>query len=339
MPIKKVLFLWKPKDWLRKHIEEALAGLPNLELIFPEDTSADSLLSISPTANIMVGWRPTKEMLWNAKNLEVFINPGTGIQHHLDNFRDLQLKRDVKLVNGHGHAHLSAQHMVAMLLTLTNQIIPHHQWMVNGKWRTGDKDAASTPLLGRHIGLCGYGAINKHVHRYLSGFDVTFSAFRRSWHSSDKYTLPTPITKYNEGELEAFLQKIDILLLALPLTSKTTGIIGKKELELLGKDGIIANVGRGQLIEEKSLYKALKNRTIKGAALDVWYNYRPEANEEGLKYPYSFPFHELENVVLSPHRAGTPNFEISRWIELTDIIKNYVVKGELTNIIDLEAEY
>ena len=85
------------------------------------------------------------------------------------------------LANGHGNTYFTGQHAVALLLALGNKIVPHHNWMAAGQWRKGDKDAASTPLRGRRVGLLGYGAINRKVHCFLAGFELDFAILRRDW--------------------------------------------------------------------------------------------------------------------------------------------------------------
>lgn len=95
----------------------------------------------------------------------------------------------------------------------------------------------------------------------------------------------------------------------MPLTEETNGTIGEEELEALGENSFLVNVARGAIIEQEALYNALKERRIAGAGLDAWYDV-----EEENKYGYSndFPFHELDNVVLSPHRANSGE-GITKW--------------------------
>jgi len=232
-----------------------------------------------------------------------------------------------------------AQHAVAMLLALMNRVIPHHIWLSEGKWRTGDEEAKSIPLRNRKIGLCGYGAINQKVHRFLSGFDLEFSIFRRDWNKQE-YTFPTIVKKYNYQEMPTFLKNVDIIIIALPSTTKTRGLFGKREFELLGSEGLVVNVGRGDVIIEECLYNALKHKTICGAAIDVWFNYKPEADSVGRKYPFGFPFQNLDNMVLSPHRAASPLDDLKRWDEVIENIKRYA-RGEnnFINVVDLDKEY
>lgn len=339
----KVLFLWKIEEELKKHLVKSLKKIKEVKLVFPGSYSADNLLKESRDADILIGWRPTREVLFNSSKLKLYINPGTGIKHHIKNFRDLRNEgRNILLINGHGHAYSTAQHAVAMLLALMNRLIMHHNWMQNGIWRTSDnKDifSASVPLRNRKIGLLGYGAINKHVHSFLSGFDNEFFVLKRDWKKqNEKY--PTPVKKFKESELHKFLKAIDILIIAVPHTTKTEGLIGAGELKLLRKDSLLVNVARGTIVNEKSLYDALKSKQLAGAAIDVWYNYNPEKDKNGKEYPFSYPFHKLKNILLSPHRAASPFDDLSRWDEVIENISR-LAKGrkDFLNVVDIDEEY
>lgn len=333
-----VLFIWQPHQKLQQYVTTRLRNLP-VQLLFPPDTAEETFMTLAPRADIIVGWRPTKELLHAATSLSLFINPGAGVQHLIDLFREVTQKRPITLVNSHGNAYFTAQHAVALLLTLTNKVIPHHDWMVRGGWRKGDQDAISIPLRDRNVGLLGYGHVNKHVHKFLSGFDVNFSAIRMDW-SNQKGGLPTPVKKYTYSDLHPFLGEIDTVIISVPLTFLTEGMIAQKELELLGPDSLLVNVARGPVVDEYSLYNALKEKTIAGAALDVWYNYRPDPDEKGRKYPFTYPFHTLDNVVLSPHRAASPLDDLQRWDEVIENIRRFAQgEPEFINTVDLTREY
>jgi len=221
------------------------------------------------------------------------------------------------------------------LLSLTNKIILHHNWMISGKWRLGDKEAASVPLRRRKIGLMGYGAVNQKVHSFLKGFDLSFAALKRDWEIE-----PDGLECFTMKQLHDFLNCIDTMVVAIPHTSQTEDLIKLKELKLLGKRGLIVQLGRGIIINERDLFLALDQGIITGAAIDVWYNYKPEEDENGGKYPFSFPFHKLDNVILSPHRAASPFNDMERWDEVVENIKRISVKRkDLINIVNLEREY
>ncbi len=334
-----VCFISNVPDQVREYLTTKLKSLKNVQIIFRKDLSEKNLFNFISTAEILIGWRPSKQILNAAMKMKLFINPGAGVQHLIELFREVNRKKKVLLIKGHGNSYFVAQHTVALLLTLLNKIIPHHEWMCQGKWRTGDGDAESIPLRNKKVGLLGYGAINQKVHRFLSRFDVEFYVLRKHWEKQHE-TLPTPVKRYEFSELHNFLKNIDILIIALPLTTLTKKLIGKKELELLGSNGLIINVSRGDIIDEESLFKALKENIIHGAAIDVWYDYTPKSNEEGKKYLFNFPFHTLNNIILSPHRGYSPFNDLLRWNEVIENISR-MAHGhqDYINKVNLDEEY
>jgi len=334
-----VYFISNVSEQIQNYLIEKLKSLDNVELIFRKDKSKKSLNKLVPKADILIGWRPSKKILLKATNLKLFINPGAGVQHLIELFRGINKIKKVFLINGHGNSYFVAQHTVALLLALMNKIIPHHEWMRQGRWRTGDEDAVSIPLRFRKVGLLGYGAINQKVHRFLSGFDIEFSILRKHWEKQENPS-PKNVKRYEFSQLNQFLTSIDILIIAIPVTSLTKKMIGRNELELLGSNGILVNVSRGEIIDEESLFYALKEKVIQGAAIDVWYNYSPENDEEGKKYPFNFPFHSLDNIILSPHRGYSPFNDLLRWNEVIENITRMAQgRQDFLNVVNLEEEY
>ncbi len=334
-----VLFLWKVPKPLRMRLQERLSQFSNLKLIFPRKAEESVFLKHATAAHVIVGWRPSLALLERATNLKLFIFPGAGVQHLIDWFREVGRQRGITLVNGHANSIFVAQHVIAMLLALLNKVIPHHNWMVAGEWRKGDSDAKTQPMQGRVIGLLGYGAINRKVHKLLSNFDVTFSILRRSWLNRSTQ-LPTKAKQYTPVELHEFLDEVDTLIVALPLTAETEGLLGYNELTRLGKEGVVVNVSRGATIDQKGLYRILKQRKIAGAAIDVWYTYQPEPDEAGRKFPYERPFHTLDNIVMSPHRAASPFDDLDRWDEVVENLTRFAQGRKVfLNVVDVERGY
>ncbi|MHA1987864.1 MAG: NAD(P)-dependent oxidoreductase [Promethearchaeota archaeon] len=334
-----VCFISNIPEPAKEYILEKLKSFENIKILFSTKTTEKSRVDLVSNADILVGWRPSVKLFSEAPKMKLFINPGAGIQPLIDRFRKENEKRKVLLINGHGNSYFVAQHAVALLLTLMNKTIPHHGWMQKGKWRTGDNDAISIPLRFRKVGFLGYGAINQKIHRFLSGFDVDFSILRKHWKKQIS-PLQTKAEKYEFSQLHEFLKNIDILFVAIPLTSLTKGLIKKTELELLGENGLIVNVARGDIIDEESLYKALQRNDITGAAIDVWYDYTPKSDEQGRNYPFHFPFHKLDNIILSPHRGYSPFSDLLRWDEVIENIKRMGMgRSDFINVVNLEEEY
>ncbi len=247
-----VVFISEIPENVKEYIEENLREVSNVDITYHYKSQKEMLNKLVPTADILIGWRPSNHLLKKAENLKLFVNPGAGIHHLIDSFREINETQRVLLSNGHGNSYFVAQHAVSLLLSLMSKIIPHHEWMRDGRWRTGDEHAVSTPLRFKTIGLYGYGAINQKTHRFLSGFDVKFAGLRRSWTKASQH-LPTEIDKYEFDQLHDFLEKIDILIIAVPVTPLTTDSINAKELSLLGQEGFLVNVSRGEVVTRGSV--------------------------------------------------------------------------------------
>lgn len=117
-------------------------------------------------------------------------------------------------------------------------------------------------------------------------------------------------------------------------------MIGARELRLLGKDSLLVNVARGKIVNEKALYSALERNVIGGAAIDVWYNYSPAKDRKGREYPYSHKFHNLSNIIMSPHRAASPFGDLERWDEVIEnLLRLADGKRSFINEVDITAEY
>ncbi len=285
----RVLFIWQVPDDLRGFLADRLQAEP-VSLLFPSTASPEELHELAADADILIGWSPTPELLDTAERMRLFICPAAGVEGIRGLFRELQDRRTFTFVNGHGNSYLVAQHAVSLLLALNNKIVPHHNWTSQGQWRTGDREGASVPLRDRTVGLLGYGAVNRRVHRFLSGFDLSFAALKRH-----PQTLPEaggdPLKCFGPEQSSAFLELIDVLMIALPATPETIGVIGSRELARLGRAGLLVNVARGPIVKQADLYDALQRSVIAGAAIDVWYEESPTPGPDGRVYPYAKPFH------------------------------------------------
>ena len=194
--------------------------------------------------------------------------------------------------------------------------------------------------------------MNRKVHQILARFECEFHVLKHSWDQTNKVRIENSISSKTQKDLIAsivrytpdrileFMAAVDICIIAIPQTSETEGIIGSEELASLGKDGILVNVGRGSVVDEKALFESLQSKNITGAALDVWYNYHPDADDQGRIYPYNYPFHRLENVILSPHRAASPFDDLARWDEVIENLKRISAgRTDFLNCVDLQWEY
>ena len=330
-----VLFLNRHGAELIDYLKRGLGGLA-VDLQLPPDEQRQSLLAMVPSADVLIGWGSDMELLQAATRCRLFINPGTGIKQHLENFRVMREVRPIVLANGHGNSYAVAQHAVALLLALANKVIPHHQKMVtqvppaNPQRTVYFKDIA--------IGLLGYGAINTKVHRLLSGFDVSFAALRRSWDAPGDQT-PTALERFTTDQLDSFFEHCDVVVNALPDTQLTRNMVGMAQLERLGARGLFVNVGRASTLVQADLFEALSQRVLGGAAIEVWWPRGPKP-PAGRHDPYDHPFHELDNIVMSPHRGADSGGDPRRWDEVIENLKRvHAGRTDFLNVVNLDLEY
>jgi len=168
---------------------------------------------------------------------------------------------------------------------------------MSGRWEAFDV----VPVSGQTVGIVGYGDIGRAVAARVRPMGMKVRAVKRHT-SSSPGTDPLVEQVYSPDRRIEMLPLCDYVVVATPLTSETHGMIGEPEFAAMKPTAVVINVGRGPVIEERALVKALSNGRIKGAALDVF-------DQEPL--PAEHPFYKLENVLLSPHCADhTPD-----WLE------------------------
>ena len=208
--------------------------------------------------------------------------------------------------------------------------------------RKGDWDYRKHPsvtLFNKTLLFIGYGKIAQHVKRMCSPFNMKFIAVKRTSTIEDedvKVFLP-------DDKLEA-IKQADFILNTLPKTPNTINFVSEKEFAEMKPSAIIVNVGRGDTINDKAMYVALKEKKILGAAIDVWYNYPkgrdPLEREPVPVYPSKYPFHELDNIIMTAHRAWSTDYPWSEFSRTLIENVNKFIRGEKPdNIVNLDEGY
>ena len=112
------------------------------------------------------------------------------------------------------------------------------------------------------------------------------------------------------NRLDEFWSSADFFVVSVPSNADTVGMVNAESFAAMRASAVILNVGRGPTIDERSLYEALESRRIAGAVIDTWYRY-PSPDHPSI-LPSKFPFHELPNVVMTPHMSGWTSGTINR---------------------------
>jgi phosphoglycerate dehydrogenase-like enzyme len=186
-------------------------------------------------------------------------------------------------------------------------------------------------LAGKVMGVVGYGEIGRECAMLAQAVGVKVYAIRRKVHLSAND--PVLERVFAPAQLNEMLSEVDVVLAAAPLTPETRHMISEAQFKLMKPSAIVMNVGRGPVIDEGALIRALQQKRIAGAALDVF---------EVEPLPADHPFYDMDNVLLSPHctdRTRDPD-----WLDLSmqcflENFQRYTRGEELENVVDKKAGY
>ena len=184
--------------------------------------------------------------------------------------------------------------------------------------------------LDRHtFGIVGYGAIGSAAATRARTFGMKIAALRRR----PELLQGDPLVdqNYGPGQLKELMATSDYILVVTPLTAETRGLIGEAEIAAMKPTAVIMNIGRGPVIDEVALIRALESRRIRGAALDVF-------DTEPL--PPGHPFWKMPNVLLSPHTADrVEGFLVPAFDSFFENLDRFLKGSALLNVVDKDAGY
>jgi len=285
----------------------------------------------------LVSGRPHSDEISGCPNLKAVIIPFAGIPSSTQAL--MKTYPHIAVHNLHHNAVPVAENTLALLLAACKHIIPPHNALRNNDWRPRYSPNPAMLLQGKTALLLGYGEIGSRLAKMLYALDMNILAIRNSLRSPerDRFAMVYPT-----HALHQVLPQASVLISTLPLTDQTNGMIADKEFSLLPHGAVVVNVGRGEVIDQHAFYQALKSGQLGAAAIDVWYNYPEDEASRVKTNPADLPFSGLENVVLSPHRAGGLNSQDTerlRMEHLADLL-NHAARGEpLPNRVDLMRGY
>ncbi|MFQ6102343.1 MAG: 2-hydroxyacid dehydrogenase [Anaerolineae bacterium] len=284
--------------------------------------------------HILVAGRPRREHIIASSNLHTLVVPWTGLPKAT---RELMLDfPHIAVHNLHYNAAPSAEMAITLMLAAAKFIVPVDRIFRAHDWTPRYEPKPAIPLEGKTALILGYGAIGRRVARTCRGLGMQVMAIRR--HASGPHSTPDEI--HPPDALQRLLPRANVLIVCLPRTPETDGLIGEEELALLPPGAVLVNVGRGPIVNEAALYHALRDGTLCAAGLDVWYNYPADGSSRSHTPPSVYPFHELENVVMSPHRAGYSSETEGQCMACLATLLNAAARGEpMPNRVDVQAGY
>jgi phosphoglycerate dehydrogenase-like enzyme len=243
------------------------------------------------------------------------------------------------------HAATIAEYAMTMLLALAHRVPRMVEWQGRRAW---PPDEQRWPLFvpsevrGATLGIIGYGSIGRELARIAkSAFGVVVLACKRNpgQRADDGYCLPgtgdptgaLPDEWLGHGQLDRLLARSDAVVLCAPLTPETQGMIGAAQLARMKPTAYFINVGRGASVDEAALARALAERRIAGAAVDVFAQEPP---------PPGHPLYGLDSAILSPHVSGfLPSYDEKCSVLFAENLRRFVAGAPLLNLVDRTRGY
>ncbi len=305
---------WKFPRWV---VEDLRSKYP--EVNFEINYGEDPLSEIIEDVDVLITSRLTPEEFRRAKKLRWIHSPFVGVGNML--FDEL-VNSPVLLTNSRGvNKEAVSTHAVAMALALIRGI----PWAFHFKnERKYDHSFFTTDFIPMEpsevkIGIMGYGEIGSSIGEKMKSLGFEVLCLTRSG-SGNCFSLE---------QLDQFLEKIDALIIAAPRTKENEGIINYRRMKILG--GFLINVGRGKIVVESDLTSALKDGTLKGAALDVF---------EKEPLPPESPLWEIPGLIITPHTSGTSRLFWKRQKQLIEENLKLFLQGKgLKNLVNKKLGY
>jgi phosphoglycerate dehydrogenase-like enzyme len=285
-------------------------------------------------AHILVAGRPKREHMLACPNLRALIIPWAGVPEAT---RELMAEfPHIAVHNLHHNASATAETAIALLMAAAKFIVPIDRRLRANDWTPRYAPSQSILLEGKTALVLGYGEIGQRVARACQALGMRVLATRRR----PDAPVDAAAELHPPADLPRLLPRADVLIVTLPLTPETKGLIGAAEFALLPRGALLVNVGRGAIVDEDALYQALCDGRLAAAGIDVWYAYPTDEASRSNTAPSKHAFHELDNVVMSPHRGGDAReIESLRMAHLADLL-NAAARGEpLANRVDLSTGY
>ena len=292
MPIT-ILFAPKQADAVME-IARSLTP-PGFELVLAEPGTAE-FYEAAPTAEFYLGLARQMggEFFRTATKLKLVQLISAGYDHV-----DIEAARKAKVPvsnNGGANAIAVAEHTIMLMLAVQKRVVRFHNDVVAGKWRAGNPaESRIYELAGKTLGIVGLGNIGKKVARRAAAFDMAVQYYDIARLTEDQ----EDAIGARFVLLEELLRTSDVVSLHVPLTDRTRGMLGVRELGMMKRSAIVVNTCRGLVIDEDALHRALAQGQIAGAGLDMFVEEPPAP---------SHPLFALPNVTLTPHSAG-PTWE------------------------------
>lgn len=298
----------------------------NVEVLKP--LTPKERIEVIKEASALITNAISSEELDIAKNLGFIQVPFAGV----DTFNLNELfKRNIMVANVHSNSTSVAEFAFTLLLTLAKDIVRGDRDLRRGYWHGWVGKEPNIELEGKTVCIVGFGSIGKKIANFAKAFGMKVVGVKRTLE-----TVPQEFEMYSQDNLKKAVSKADFVVSTLPLTLETKGIFNREIFEAM-RGKYFVNVGRGLVVNEEDFFEALKNKVLKGAAIDTWWVY-PEKPMQ-YAFPSKYPIWQLDNIIMTPHGAGQSDQSVIKmWLEATLNVVKYL-KGEKPDNLVTEKGY
>lgn len=282
-------------QYIKNALDREIKG--QYELVVPSEFTEDRICEIVSDADVLLGPYVTRRIIESADKLKLIQVPWTG----MDTFDFSSVHGiDVTICNTHSNADSVAEMGVAIVLDLMKKVSYHDRKMRSGNWNRDQKplNLKSKMLNKQTVCVLGFGNIGSRIGKLIAGFGAQIIAVDDHANAGDIAQKVYRNNQINEAVLSA-----DVIICTLPLTDFTRGMIDDNIFSYM-KDGVIfINMSRAAIVDEDAAWKALESGKIGAFGSDVWWN-TPKRGESQSYPSTKYEFWKLDNVLMSPHRAG-----------------------------------
>lgn len=279
-------------------------------------------IALAPDAEVMVGWNMPREAVQHAPRLRWIHSTAAGVDQLL--YPEV-LDREIMVTTSSGIHHSLVEHVLAVLLALTRRLHIAMRNQIQHRWERSQR-IMGDEIAGQTLGILGLGAIGTELATKAHALGMRVIGTKRT-----PAQIPGVERVLPPAGLAEVLRAADAVVIALPLTPATRGLIGERELRAMKSTAVLINVGRGPIVQEPALVQALREQWIAGAALDVF---------EVEPLPADSPFYALENVIVTPHVSGTSPYYMDRAVPVfSENLASYLQGRPLRNLVDKGRGY
>ena len=321
--MKTILLNFEAGELAETQLAQIQAIAPDMRLLVTRDR--DEIEGALDEIEIAAGDFP-RDLLPKARNLRWLQQWGAGADWLMRHPEAVEL--DFLLTNASGvHAVPISEHILAFLLAFGRGFHHAMRAQVRREWFSYEQQTGIFELVGKTMVLVGVGAIGGRTAELAAVLGMRVLGVRRD----PTVSAPGVEAMFGPGQLLDLLPEADFVVLTVPLTHETQGMIGERELRAIKPTAYVINIGRGGTIREDVLIRALREGWIAGAGLDTF---------ETEPLPEDSPLWEMENVIITAHYAGaTPRYTERAMEIFLDNLQRYRAGEPLRNVVDKKLGY